>query len=98
MPPVTTATPPLPDSTSGSVDLALEDHRLRKAIAGSYFCPYTQNKKFETFIRDLLELDLPNWRTKEEIVQFVSLIETFYCDKIANLIHKERQTERSLKR
>ena len=59
---------------------------MRKLLKQSYYCPYTQNRKFETFISDLLELNLPHDKTQEEIVHFVSLIETFYCDKIAQLV------------
>ena len=45
-----------------------------------------------------MELNLPHSRTQEEIVRFVSLVETFYCEKIAELIRKERHSEKSLKR
>ena len=71
---------------------------MRNALKQSYFCPYTQNKKFETFIGDLLELNLPQQRTQEEIVHFVSLIETFYCDRISQLLKNERKRERTVRR
>lgn len=56
--------------------------RKKLQLDNQLFCPYTKNKKFEQFVSDLLELNLGDSRTQAEIVKFVSLIETFYVDKI----------------
>ena len=77
---------------SGSTPV--DDKKIRNRIKLSNFCPYTQNQKFENFIKDLLELNLPAEQTQDEIVNFVRLIETFYCDKVAHLTAKERHHEK----
>lgn len=91
-------TMPRLDAASSKMGRVLEERSIRKSGSGAFFCPYTQNKKFERFIGDLLDLNLPHSKTQEEIVRFVSLVESFYCDKITQLIRKERQSEKSLKR
>ena len=48
----------------------------------NYYCPYTQNKKFETFLEDLLDINLEKTDLVYEISKYVQLIETFYNDKI----------------
>lgn len=49
----------------------------------NYFCPYTKNKKFENFVRDLLELKLENEETVKEVINYYKMVETFYTDKVA---------------
>ena len=80
------------------INLEKEHLNIKKKLDGSYFCPYTQNKKFEHFIEDLLELNLPKAQTKVEIVAFTRLIETFYCDKIAQLTDENKAKEKNFKR
>lgn len=60
----------------------------------SYFCPYTENKKFEAFINDLYELNFDAAKQKTEIINYVKVIESFYSDKIQ---HIKRQYEKRSK-
>ena len=69
--------------------------RKKIQLDNKLYCPYTQNKKFENFLRDLLELNLGDSRTHIEVVKFVSLIETFYCDKISQMVLKNKLNEKN---
>ena len=57
----------------------------------NYFCPYTKNSKFKYFIDDLLEINMSQENTATEIVNYVSLIETFYTDKIKQIKLKNKE-------
>jgi len=46
------------------------------------YCPQTVNKKFETFVTDLLALQIDSEQTKKELVKYLQVIESFYIDKI----------------
>lgn len=63
--------------------LTLSDIRQKAARDHNYFCPFTVNKKFETFVGQLLELGIGNSEKTAQIVEYVQTIETFYTDKIA---------------
>jgi hypothetical protein len=62
-----------------------------KLLQNNYQSPYTKNEKFEQFINDILELGLDQEITKKEIINFVKIIETFYCDKIKDINEEKRK-------
>lgn len=80
--------PSLPNLTQAhsysTLDKVKSQVSQRKAIieTNNYYCPYTKNKKFETFLEDLFEIGLGNSDLVSEISQYVQMIETFYNDKI----------------
>jgi len=45
----------------------------------------TENKKFETFLSDILNAQIELSQQKREIVKYVRVVETFYTDQIAKL-------------
>ena len=51
----------------------------------------TSNQKFETFVTDILDLELSKEHTQREIVKYFKIIETFYNGKIE--INKSRTRE-----
>ncbi|CDW88143.1 UNKNOWN [Stylonychia lemnae] len=54
----------------------------------NYFCPLTQNKKFEEFLKDLNDIKIDQDRVKQEIINYVKVIESFYTQKLQNLRQK----------
>lgn len=59
------------------------------------FHPQTSNAKFERFVEDILDLDLPKEQTKKEITKYFGIIETFYNDKIEQNKSKTRDQIKS---
>mgnify|MGYP006094383553 CR=1 FL=1 len=43
-------------------------------------------------MKHILGLKLGETQTGEEVIKFVSMIETFYCDKVAHLNNKQKES------
>eukprot|EP00347_Sterkiella_histriomuscorum_P004558 403360006 len=48
----------------------------------NYFCPLTQNKKFDEFLNDLFETTSDQPRQKLEILNYVTVVESFYTQQL----------------
>jgi hypothetical protein len=59
-----------------------------------FYCPFTKNRKFETFLDDLFDLGFENERVKQEILQYVSALEAYYAEKLRDL-YLRRDNNRS---
>ena len=64
----------------------------------NYYCPYTQNQKFESFVKSLIKIHVDAETTCSEIVNYVKMIETFYTDKFQGYKAKVEEADRRLKR
>ncbi len=61
-----------------------------------YYCPFTKNKKFETFLDDLFELGFDVERNKQELIQYVSAIESYYTEKLRDVYLRKNNRSRSI--
>ena len=70
----------------------------RRGSSSSYFCPYTENHKFDQFLTDLFSLKtLDDDRKKSEILRYMQTVETFYTDRIHSLKSVYEKRMRRLK-
>eukprot|EP00347_Sterkiella_histriomuscorum_P005736 403355465 len=58
----------------------------------NYFCPLTQNKKFDEFLNDLFETTTDQPRQKQEILNYVTVVESFYQRRFFRIPLKKSRT------
>ena len=84
-----------PGKGSSQLASARSDHIMTSSNkeTHSYRCPYTENNRFQTFIDELLKLDLPSNQLKRNILDYVRVMETYYADKIREFQKKLKNVQ-----